>query len=93
MPDESNLTCLPDWITTSNNNDEQHKTDTQWSNMLSPPRVNTGPPLDINSMSTEEILSLTNEAILIRTKTKRPIDTPRGKTPFPLDDQKMLSVC
>ena len=43
-------------------------------------------------MTTEDILSLTTEPIVIKTKTKKLIDTPRGKTPFQSDNQKILSV-
>ena len=94
VPDESNLTCLPDWTPA---NDEQHQyqsqqTDSKWNNILSPPQVNTGHLFDLNSMSTEEILALTTEPVLQKTKTKKLIDTPRGKTPFHSESQKMLSV-
>ncbi len=91
LPDETNLTCLPEW-TAVNDKQGQQQTDTKWNNILSPPQVNTGHPFDLNSMTTEEILSLTNEPILIKTKTKKLIDTPRGKTPFQSDNQKILSV-
>lgn len=81
IPDESNLTCLPEW-STMNDEHPQQQTDTKWNNILSPPQINTGHPFDLNSMTTEDILSLTNEPIVIKTKTKKLIDTPRGKTPF-----------
>ncbi|CAF2184375.1 unnamed protein product [Rotaria magnacalcarata] len=96
VPEESNLTCLPEWAT-MNHKKEQHQqqqqpTDSKWNNILSPPQVNTGQPFDLNSMTTEEILSLTNEPISFKTKTKRLLETPRGKTPFQLDNQKVLST-
>ncbi|CAF1177730.1 unnamed protein product [Adineta steineri] len=93
VPDESNLTCLPEWTAM---NDDQHpyqqQTDSKWNNILSPPQVNTGNPFDLNSMTTEEIVSLTNEPIVIKTKPKKLIDTPRGKTPFLSENQKILST-
>ncbi|CAF3755723.1 unnamed protein product [Rotaria sordida] len=97
IPNESNITCLPEWTAMNNNKEEQQQqqqqqTDNKWNNILSPPQVNTGQPFDLNSLTTDEILSLTNEPILLKTKTKKLIDTPRGKTPFQLDNQKMLST-
>jgi len=91
VPDESNSTCLPEW-TAMNDEQHQHQTDSKWNNILSPPQINTGNPFDLNSMSTEDILSLSNEPILIKPKAKKLIDTPRGKTPVQLDNPKMLSV-
>ncbi|CAF4301731.1 unnamed protein product, partial [Adineta steineri] len=70
----------------------QQQTDSKWNNILSPPQVNTGNPFDLNSMTTEEIVSLTNEPIVIKTKPKKLIDTPRGKTPFLSENQKILST-
>ncbi len=83
IPNESNLTCLPEWATANDDQQQQQQqADSKWNNILSPPQVNTGPPFDLNSMTTDDILSLTSEPILIKSKTKRLIDTPRGKTPF-----------
>ncbi len=81
IPDETNLTCLSEW-TTINDEQFQQQTDNKWNNILSPPQINTGHPFDLNSMTTEDILSLTSEPIIIKSKTKKLIDTPRGKTPF-----------
>ncbi|CAF4614734.1 unnamed protein product, partial [Rotaria sp. Silwood2] len=92
IPDESNLTCLSEWTTMNNDREQQRQTDSKWNNILSPPQINTGQPFDLNSMTTDEILSLTNEPILIKTKTRKLIDTPRGKTPFQKDNQKTLST-
>jgi hypothetical protein len=77
-----------------NNDNQQQQTDSKWNNILSPPQVNTGHPFDLNSMTTEDILSLTTEPILTKTKLKpnKLIDTPRGKTPFHIDNPKLLSV-
>ena len=83
IPDESNLTCLPEWTTLNNDQTSQQQTDSKWNNILSPPQVHTGHPFDLNSMTTDEILSLTTEPpILTKPKIKKLIDTPRGKTPF-----------
>ncbi len=80
IPDESNLTCLPEW--TTNNENPQQQTDSKWNNILSPPQINTGNPFDLNSMTTDDILLLSNEPVLPKLKTKKLLDTPRGKTPF-----------
>ncbi|CAF3722810.1 unnamed protein product [Rotaria sp. Silwood1] len=92
IPDESNLTCLSEWTAMNNDKHQQQQTDSKWNNILSPPQINTGQPFDLNSMTTDEILSLTNQPLVIKTKTKKLIDTPRGKTPFQLDNQKTLST-
>ncbi len=80
IPDESNLTCLPEW--TAHNENLQQQTDSKWNNILSPPQINTGNPFDLNSMTTDDILLLTSEPVLPKTKAKKLLDTPRGKTPF-----------
>lgn len=83
IPDESKISCLPDWSTSTDEQVQSQSTDGKWNNILSPPQVNPGHLIDLNSMTTEEILALTNEPpILIKPKTKKLIDTPRGKTPF-----------
>lgn len=87
IPDESNLTCLPEWTTINDENQQTpqqqpQQNDTKWNNILSPPQINTGHPLDLNSMTTDDILSLTSEPIITKSKTRKLIDTPRGKTPF-----------
>ena len=99
MPDESNLTCLPEWTAVDDDRPSpsspgQQPADSRWSNIFSPPQVHNDQPLDLNSMSTDDILSLTNEPRLAKTKSKpaKLIDTPRGKTPFSLDNQRPLSV-
>lgn len=82
VPDESQLTCLPQWTTID---PDPTTSETKWNNLLSPPQVHTGPPFDLQSMTTEEISALTTEIpILSKTKAKpaKFIETPRGKTPF-----------
>ena len=95
VPDESNLKCLSDWTTIDIDSlIDPPASDNKWNNILSPPQVNTGPPFDLHSMGTEEILSLTNDSILTKSKVKtaKLIDTPRGKTPLKPDNGKILSV-
>ena len=85
VPDESNLTCLPEWTTKTDDPQSpspQQQTDSKWNNILSPPQVQTGHPFDLNSLSTDDILSLTSEPIVVKSKGKKLLDTPRGKTPF-----------
>ena len=84
-PDESQLTCLPQWTAGDPSPSVPSSNESKWNNLLSPPQVHTGPPFDLQSMSTEEIGALTNEIpVLSKTKTKAAkfVDTPRGKTPF-----------
>lgn len=92
IPDESSLSCLPEWTATGSNKENQRQSDNKWNNVLSPPQIHTGQPFDLNSMTTEEILALTNEPIPIKIKTKRLVDTPRGKTQYQCDNQKLPSV-
>jgi hypothetical protein len=86
IPDESSISCLPEWTATErdSSSEESPMIDSKWNNILSPPHVNIGSPFDLNGMSTDEIVSLTNEPVLGKNKTKlaRLIETPRGKTPL-----------
>lgn len=85
IPEESNLTCLPEWTTKTDDPQSpppQQQADSKWNNILSPPQIHTGHRFDLNTMSTDDILSLTSEPIPMKTKGKKLLDTPRGKTPY-----------